>query len=140
MVFWLSELQGNVRQKVGDRDHMQCSFILSPLPRPCPSPLVSPYGAARIQDLPPDNLAKSYAPAQSSSSAAGCQFPLYSKVNARMNPWKTHSTHIQKPSHTQSKDADSSPFPQISMLESTESAWAPFPAWGWEGIVRFKAR
>lgn len=66
------------------------------------------------------------------------QFPLYSKVNARMNPWKIHSSHIPKPSHTQSKDADSSPFPQTSMLESTESACALFPAWGWEGIVRFK--
>lgn len=56
-----------------------------------------------------------------------------------MNPWKPHSSHIQKPAHTQSKAADSSPFPQISMPESTESACAPLPAWGWEGTVRFKA-
>lgn len=60
-------------------------------------------------------------------------------VNAQMNPWKPHSSHIQKPAHTQSKAADSSPFPQITMPESTESACAPFPAWEWEGIVRFKA-
>lgn len=72
MVFWLSERQGNVRQKVEDRDHMQRSLILSPLPCPCPSPLlVSPYEATGIQDLPHDNLTKSYAPAQSPRSAAG---------------------------------------------------------------------
>lgn len=141
MVFWLSELQGNVSQKVGDRGHMQCSLILSPLPHPCPSPLlVSPYhqnpGPPTWQ---PNKISCPCPKPQLCSRLVSFHSIQRLNVNAQMNPWKPHSSHIQKPAHTQSKAADSSPFPQISMPESTESACAPFPAWGWEGTVRFKA-
>lgn len=67
------------------------------------------------------------------------QFPLYSKVKCQCTNESLEATlqpHSETCTHTQSKAADSSPFPQIS---TTESACAPFPAWGWEGIVRFSA-
>lgn len=68
------------------------------------------------------------------------QFPLYSKVKCQCTNGSLEATLQPQPktcTHTQSKAADTSPFPQIS---TTEYACAPFPAWGWEGIVRFKER
>lgn len=100
---------------------MQPSLILSPLPRPCPSPLlVSPYEATRTQDLLPDNKILCPCPKpQLCSRLVSFHSIQRLNVNARMNPWKPHSSHNQKPAHTPSPKLQtlhhSHRYPQQSM-------------------------